>query len=261
MKSRFIYALKFIEYKLSARHKKGHSIHSPFMYRLIREVFIQKTINPELAKVIDLHKRYKKSRQIISFNKTVVDSEHSISLELGKIIKRSSINSKYGKLLFRLIQFFNSETILEIESSVGISSAYIAQANKKAHFISIESIKLKIEIAKKLSNELNQNTEFIHGNIDSILKSTIDKYIQLDFVFFDGNHTPKNTIKYFELCLTKIHNDSVFVFNDIHWSDEMEKAWEYIRNHKTTKVSVDLFKIGIIFFKQELSSEQYTIKF
>ena len=71
----------------------------------------------------------------------------------------------------------------------------------------------------------------------------------------------KNTLEYFNLCLKKIHNETVFVFDDIHWSEEMEEAWNEIKNHSKVRVSVDLFRMGLIFFRKELSYENYVIKF
>jgi len=263
MISRFIYTLKFIQYKLSAKHKKGHGIHSPFMYDLIRFVFRNKKINDDLRKIINIHKQYKKSELIINYKEIGAGSKytHKKSQKIGEIIKKSSITIKHGKLIYDLIRYFEPTSILELGSSVGVSSMYISQAAFNSHFTSIEGIQEKLEVAKKISLDLKQNTEFICGDFDAVLDSVVENYDKLDFVFFDGNHKKQSTIKYFETCLNKIHNNSVFIFDDIHWSKEMEEAWNYIINHRNVKVSVDLFRMGLIFFKQELSYEKYVIKF
>ncbi|RYF62388.1 MAG: SAM-dependent methyltransferase, partial [Cytophagaceae bacterium] len=83
----------------------------------------------------------------------------------------------------------------------------------------------------------------------------------VDFVFFDANHRYEPTVRYFEICLTNIHNDTVFVFDDIHWSDEMEQAWAYIKVHPSVSVTVDLFWVGLVFFRREQPKQDFILRF
>lgn len=261
MITRFRYSFKYLYYLLFAKHKKGHGIHSPFMFNLIKKVFNNKAVDKGLQEIFTIHDQYKKSNDVIIYDEIGAGSVYKPSKQekIGRIIKRSSVSKKYGKLLYDLIQTFQCEDILELGTSVGISTAYIAQNAKKIK--SIEGIKSKSDIGQKISVQLNQKTEFIIGNFDQILDDILIFYTKLDFVFFDGNHQKESTLKYFYTCLEKIHNDSIFVFDDIHWSAEMEEAWNEIKNNEKVRVSVDLFRMGLIFFKKELSYEQYVIKF
>ena len=264
MNPHFIYAFKFIKYMLFSKHKKGHGIHSPFVFKLITNVFNNKSTTKNLKHLDSLYNKYKRSKEIIECKKigagSVYKSQKNITV--GNTIRTSSVNIKYGHLLYNLVKYFKSENILELGTSVGISTAYINLAYPKSNFTSIEGMSEKIAVAEKISDELNMNNiKFVHGDFDTILDSVLEKYEKLDFVFFDGNHRKENTLKYFNSCITKAHNDSIFVFDDIHWSKEMEKAWEVISNDKKVKLSVDLFRMGLIFFRNELSYEQYVIKF
>jgi predicted O-methyltransferase YrrM len=263
MISHLRYSLKYIRYFLFAKHKKGHGIHSPFIYNLVSKVFNNENKPENLKEVINIHNKYLKSRKYLEFENMGAGSNYDKpeKLKLGKIIRRSSINKKYGTLIYNLVTYFNPGNILELGSSVGISSAYIAQASPKSNFKSIEGITEKIQVAKKISLELNQKTDFIHGNFDNILDSVLEKYEKLDLVFFDGNHTKQSTLNYFNSCLNKSHHETIFIFDDIHWSKEMEEAWEIIKNNKKVKVSIDIFRMGLIFFRKELSYQQYVIKF
>ncbi len=263
MNSRLKYVLKYFKYYLFAKHKKGHGIHSPFIFNLILNVFRNKKKDEEIISVFDVYNSYRINNKVLKFKEIGAGTTYNKSknISIGEIIKRSSVNKKYCKLIYDLVKYFNSINIIEIGSSVGISAAYIAQAAPKANFTSIEGIEEKIKIAKQIATELKLSTEFIQGNFNSILNSVLDKYENLDLVFFDGNHKRKNTLEYFNLCLKKIHNETVFVFDDIHWSEEMEEAWNEIKNHSKVRVSVDLFRMGLIFFKKELSYENYVIKF
>ena len=264
MISQFMYALKFITYRLFAKHKKGHGIHSPFLFNLIKDVFNNTNDDKDLQKAFDIYDKYKKSTDVLNYTEigagSTYKSKNGLSVE--QIIKRSSINKKYGKLIYDLVQYFNCKDILELGTSVGISTLYIAQAAKNSKFTTIEGVSEKIEIARKITGECNhKQINFDCGSFDKILSSVLNKFDKLDFVYFDGNHKKNSTIKYFETCLNKIHNESIFILDDIHWSKEMEEAWSEIKNNEKVKVSIDLFQMGLIFFKKELSYQQYVIKF
>jgi predicted O-methyltransferase YrrM len=264
MISRIIYAFKNLKYHLFAAHKNGHGIHSPFIFNLIKEVFNKKTNHPDLKAVLQLYSNLKSSNELIESSNYGAGSVYSESKEipLRLIIKRSGLPTKYGKLLFNQINYFSPQTILELGTSVGISSLFIASANKKADFFTIEGSLSKLTKAKELADKLGlKNIHFINGNFDSVLEPVLSEIPKLDFVFIDGNHKKEPTLKYFEQCLNKSHTHSVFIFDDIHWSDEMENAWEEIKRNPKVRVSIDIFRMGIVFFRPELSYQHYVIKF
>lgn len=263
MSSQIIFAVKYIKYRLFAKHQKGHSIHSPFVFDLVINVFNDRKKNQDLNKIQEVNRTYRFSREIIKYQEIGAGSSYKTTKEttVGQIVKRSSISPKYGILIYNLIRYFKPTKILELGTSVGISTAYIAQAAPDSKFISIEGIAEKTQIAKTIANKLNQHTKFIHGDFDTVINSVLENFDQVDFVFFDGNHKKCSTLKYFETCLEKAQNESIFIFDDIHWSTEMEEAWEIIKDHNKVKVSIDLFRMGLIFFRKEMSKEHYVIKF
>ena len=263
MNQRLRYSINFIKYWLFAKHRKGHGIHSPFLFELIIKVLNNKKNDNDLKRVLETYMKYKYSKELLIYNEIGAGTGYrkSKKLSIGEIIKRSSVNKKYGSLLFRLIKYFSCEDILELGTSIGISTAFIAQANTKSNFISVEGVNEKVNIAKKIASELNQNTKYITDNLDNKLEDILKEFEKLDFVYFDANHTKESTLKYFKLCINKSHNNSVFVLDDIHWSKGMEEAWAEIKNNKNVRLSVDLYRMGLIFFRKELSKEHYVIKF
>lgn len=279
MKSQLKYVLKFLKYRLTAKHQKGHGIHSPFIFELITKVFNHKTVHKDLKEVFCIHNKYKKSNIPLVFNEIGAGSQKTtnktkamnakmglyhrkVEATVGKTIRNSSITKKHGRLIYQLIKYFKPSEILEFGTSVGISTLYIAKAAPKSNITTVEGVKEKSAIAQKLAQEMNiTNINFMCAEFDSGLTEILEKFNKLDFVFFDGNHTQKATLNYFNACLEKAHNDSIFIFDDIHWSKEMEEAWDAIKNHKKVKVSIDLFRLGIIFFKPEITAGNYVIKF
>lgn len=264
MISRINYALKNIKYLIFAHHRKGHGIHSPFVFNLVNDVFNKKNNNPELQKVLEIYKVISHSDEIVEFKNSGAGSTYikKDSLTLHQIIKQSGISLKYGKLLFNLVSYFKPETILELGTSVGISTAFIGSAAREAAFVTIDASETKLDKARELSEKLRlKNIRFVHGDFDYALDSVLSAFDKLDFVFIDGNHRKEPTLKYFEQCLNKAHTNSVFVFDDIHWSKDMEKAWAEIKRNPKVRVSIDIFRMGIIFLNTELSYQQYVIKF
>jgi predicted O-methyltransferase YrrM len=264
MISRINYALKYIHYLLFAKHKKGHGIHSPFVFKLITEVFTKKEIEKPLLNAFEVYSQYKNSNEKIVFTDLGAGSKYSNekSLPLKRIIKNSGLPEKYGRLLYNLVKYINPNTILELGTSVGISTIFIGSAAKNATFTTIEASESKLNKAKELAEKLElKNITFVKGDFDIVLDPVLQNFNQLDFVFIDGNHRLEPTLKYFHQCLTKAHNNSVFIFDDIHWSDEMEKAWDEIKRNPKVRVSIDIFRMGIVFFQSELSYQHYVIKF
>jgi predicted O-methyltransferase YrrM len=84
---------------------------------------------------------------------------------------------------------------------------------------------------------------------------------RVDYAYIDGNHSFQPTLHYFDTLMPKLHPNSVLVFDDINWSEEMKNAWAVIKNHKNVSVSIDIFALGIVFFRQGQEKEHFTIRF
>jgi predicted O-methyltransferase YrrM len=165
-------------------------------------------------------------------------------------------------LLYRLIQQFNPQTIFDLGTSLGITTIYQAKACEKGRVFTFEGCPTTAQIAKENFKALKcNNIEVIVGNLDETLSKKISEIDQLDFVFFDANHRYEPTVQYFEQCLAKITEDSVFVFDDIHWSEEMHAAWNYILNHPSVMISIDLFYVGLVFFRKNQPKQHFVLRF
>ena len=180
--------------------------------------------------------------------------------EIRDIAKNSKKPAKFGRLFYRLVQKFASNTIIDLGTSLGVSTLYMAKARPQASIITFEGCPQTIQIAKKNFAICGAtNIETVVGNIDQTLPERLESVPLIDFAFFDANHRLEPTLRYFETCLTKSHDQSVFIFDDIHWSDEMETAWEAIKAHPRVSVTVDLFFVGIVFFRPNQAKENFTI--
>lgn len=246
------------------RSTTAHGVHSPFVYDLVTQVIYVKSNYYAFSKINKLRQQLIVNDREINTQDFGAGSYHSNahSKKIGEIVKSAAKPRKYGELLFRLVNRFSPQTILELGTSLGISGAYLASACKNANLITIEASYEISNLAIKNFKEMNlSNATVIAGTFEDKLDTAIDKLNQLDFVFFDGNHKKVPTLAYFKKCLKYSHNESVFIFDDIHWSREMEEAWLEIKNHPSVTVTIDLFFIGIVFFRNQQAKEHFTIRY
>ncbi|HET8828686.1 MAG TPA: class I SAM-dependent methyltransferase, partial [Pelobium sp.] len=178
------------------------------------------------------------------------------------IAKNALKPKKLAQLLYRLAKEFKPNNLLELGTCLGVTTAYFAEALPDASITTMEGCPQTAAIAEENWEKLSlKNIKVEVGNFDDTLPALIKQQDQLDFVFIDGNHRKKATLKYFNLCLPKVHQDSVIIFDDIYWSKGMEEAWNHIKAHPDVTVTIDLFWIGLVFFRSGQAKQDFKIRF
>ncbi len=263
MPNSYLRIKSYLKYHLKA--KTRHSIHSPFVYSIIDNIIKDSTLYSQYTLIEHSLKSVASNNRIVEttdFGKVSENRNYELRFEsISHIYKTSSVSKKYGRLLYRLVGFLQPKTIIEIGTSLGVSTSYIAMAAPNSRIFSLEGCSVKSQVAESLFEKLQiSNVELHIGRFENTLPEAINLLPQIDFAFIDGNHRYTATIKYFKLLLSKIGPNSCFVFDDIHWSADMEKAWNEISNNEAVRVSIDLYRFGIIFFNQELSKQKFVIR-
>lgn len=258
-------AIKYLRYFFSASNGKGHGIHSPFVFHFITHVLKNRNHFPEYDIVEKLRKDLLNDKTVLTVEDYGAGSAISNTKQrsVKSITQNAAKAKKYSQLLFRIVKEYQPATILELGTSLGISSSYLSLANPVAEIITMEGAGSVANAARSNFKQLGlKNITVVEGDFDKILSSVLSKLSFIDFAFVDGNHRQEPTEKYFHQVLHKIHNDSILIFDDIHWSKEMEAAWQTIKSHATVRCTIDLFFIGIVFFKKEFFEKQhFTIRF
>lgn len=260
--ARIKFLLDYIRYYFSSTNE--HGVHSPFVYNLLTTVIQSKNSYYYFDEIAALRNELLNDRAEITITDLGAGSKVSSSRKrkISDIARHSSKPEKYGKLLSRLVDHFQPSTILELGTSLGISTMYLAAAKRKVKVITIEGCPQTAALAQQNFDKMKlDNVELITGNFDDVLSSALQKLGKVDLAFFDGNHRKEPTLKYFNEVLPFTHNDSVLIFDDIHWSDEMKEAWEEIKAHSKVNVTIDLFMMGIIFFRSEQREEHFVLRF
>lgn len=250
--------------------KNQHGVHSPFVFDLVTKCFYDKTKYPEYSILKNYRKSLLENKKIIEIKDFGAGSRvfKSNKRQISKIAKTAGISPKRAELLFRITKYFQPETILEIGTSLGLATSALALGNNKSILKTLEGCPNTISIAKDLFQVLGfklQNIEFINSEFSIFFKNlkleTLNSKAQIfDLVYFDGNHSKQATLDYFDLLLPTITNETVWIFDDIHWSKDMEEAWQTIKNHPKVTVTIDTFQWGIVFFRSEQVKEHFTIR-
>jgi predicted O-methyltransferase YrrM len=252
----------YIKYLFLAGSK--HSIHSPFVYQFFTKVILTKKEIPAAHAIEQLRMALLKDQQMVQVEDHGAGSHkgHTTNRTLAQIAKNSLKSKKYSQLLYRLSTFTAPKNTLELGTSLGISTAYLSKGNPQGNVTTIEGCPELVKLAQQHLDALKcTNVQVVGGTFEEQLSSCLEKMDRLDLVFFDGNHQLVPTLNYFNKCLSKIHNDSLFIFDDIYWSKDMKKAWRTIQQQEQVTVTIDLFAMGLVFFRKEQEKQHFKLRF
>lgn len=235
-------------------------MHSPFVFEFITKVKNDASNYPEFAEIELLRKELRQNRKIIHVEDMGAGSVkgNQLNRTISSIAKNAAKSPKLAQLLFRIARYYKPSNIIELGTSLGISTSYLAKGNPNAKVITMEGAREVAAIAERNFELLKiSNVEIVHGNFDNTLENVLQSCGKTDLIYIDGNHRREPTVRYFNQILPFTHNDSIVIFDDIHWSKEMEEAWEEVRNHEAVRGSIDMFYLGIVFFRAEFLEKRH----
>lgn len=256
--------LKYLNYKLLSHHRLGHGIHSPFVYDLVSRVFRNKIDRHDVYNIEQIRKRMLSDKRTISVNDLGFGSLSSKKKrrKVLEIARHSPVSGKYGILLSNMVAEFGGKMIIELGTSLGISSMYMAAFKPDATIFTIEGSNEIAGIARQNFVEAKlPNIKLIEGSFDDVLPKLLSEQNCPALVFIDGNHRKEPLLKYFNLIIENSDSNTVVIIDDINYSAEMNEAWTELRQNTKVGVSIDLFQMGILFFREGISRAAYTIRY
>lgn len=232
---------KYIEHLFYMRHRKGHGIHSPYLFEFVNGVLFNGE-GVELPPFI--RKEHRKLRAENAF------------------VRRSSVKRKYGFLLYRITRWFHPEMIIELGTGLGISTIYLSSGSHEIPLHSIEQNKERAELAEQLIKKWCPGPISIHvGAMEEMLKDVLPLLPRRFVAFVDGNHHHKPTVAYVDELIDRAEDEAIIVMDDIYWSRGMQRAWKDVIAREEVQVSFDLFHMGILIIGKELQKKKFKIKF
>ena len=288
-----LYRVKsWLRHQLTAWNTGGEGVHSPYLFEWVRMVMMDKNayyIWGEIERCREKMLRDErelefvdygsaiKSRSLENGSKTACRLEFRDMRRVCDIARRSLAKRKYAQMLSRLVNWlgashslengsgtacsleFRGLTIVELGTSLGVTTAYMAAMDSRNRVVTFEGCEAVANIAKENWKALNiNNIECRVGEID--VEELVRDIEHLDVAFIDANHTYVSTCEYFDVLAGKVREKSVIVVDDIHYSEEMEKAWKAICADERVTSTIDLYQMGLVFFDKHYWKRHYTMR-
>jgi len=252
--------INYLAYIFKAKGAQG--IHSPFVFELYNKVIKEQHNYYEFSAIEQLRNRLLHSKEVIEVTDFGAGGNGVTNKKVKDIVRRSSIPPKEGRLLFRLVNFLQPRNMVEMGTSLGISTLYQHKACPEAKMITMEGSPGTSAVAGE--NFIILKADFIKqvvGDFAETLPGVVKNLPSVDYVFFDGNHRKEATLGYFHEFLPIASSSCVFVFDDIRWSEGMLQAWKEIIKEPAAKVTVDLFSLGLVFFNTQQEKQHFVLKY
>ena len=264
MDKRQYFLIPYIKHWVRSRSK--FDLHSPFVHKIYKDILRDRTTRAQYQIIESVRKKLLDDKRIILKTDLSPCDPGSAGIKkrltISRIARDSSISPRYGQLLFRLVNHFRPRIILELGTSFGISTLYMAYGAPEAEIITIEGCPETLNIARKNFGESGvRKIRLVQGAFDEELPVILKNIPPPDLIFIDGNHRKEATLCYFKQCIQHRSRDSVFVFHDIYWSKGMEQSWKEIKSNPSVSVTLDLFQLGLVFFDDRLSKEDFIVRF
>ncbi len=243
--------------------KTRHGLHSPFVYRLADKIIYDFSAKTVYNEVESIRKQLLNDSRMI----TVTDPgarSHINNRREKKVsdIAKQVLSPRLAQLLYRLTNDLTPRTIIELHTCLGITTLYLQNAAFQAKVYTLESCPEMAAIARDVFNEAHaEGVEIVSGNFDDTLPGVLGNLEGLDLVFIDRTHQKEAVLNYFEWCLPKVHDGTLLIFDDIYSSEGIKETWAKIKAHPKVTVTIDLFWIGLVYFKRGQAKEDFLVKF
>ena len=290
MFNRLKIAVRFLKFYFRA--KTHYSVHSPFVFDFVENVLEDDRTFYVFRDAEILRGELLASQETVEVEDFGAGS-HTVGLMRERkisAIAKSALSPPFQcQWLFRIAQLYKPLKTIELGTSLGVSTVYLAEGSpRSAKILTLEG---SMEIAavarhnfdwfydtmlkmgmiendpdvlqfEKWEHNFTTETEkrrikIVVGKFDETLQTVLNQLVTLDLAFIDGNHRRQPTLDYFEKCLAHVHAGTVLIFDDIHWSAEMEAAWQDIKTHPSVKLTIDLFYCGVVFFRNENREKEH----
>lgn len=240
-------------------------MHSPNLFYLVRMIIYDDNAY-YVFPLIEQH------RQALLRSTTTVQqqdygtgaSQAAVPRKVAHIARTHLESPKVGQLLYRLVNYLTTTqrlplTIVELGTSLGITTAYLASPSPRNRVQTYEGADEVLNIARQVWRKLGlTNIEPVPGNIDDTLPKHCPK--QVDLAYIDANHTYEATMRYFRQLLPAVHRHSVIVVDDIHHSPGMERAWHDIQAAEQVTSTIDCYHVGLVFFNRHYIHRHYKMR-
>lgn len=254
--------------------RKPFGIHSPFLYAFSNACIFNDPPAEEFIMLENIRKNLKNNESEILVTdygmgprfgprkEKTNNKPLQYSRQVKSIARNSLQQSAYCRLFYRIVQYLQPETIIELGTSLGLTTCYFALGNPKARVFSLEGCPKTAEIAKETFAKAGvSNVELITGDFSKSLPVALKKCPSPGIVYIDGDHSFEGVLRNFTNISNHLNAKSVVIVDDIRLSKPMYAAWKQMAAWENTTMALDMGKIGLLFFNPALSKQLVRIGF
>lgn len=200
LKRPFIWIARF-------RHRCGYGVHSPFAFSLITDVIYER-------------------RPYYAYR--VLDEKYRV---LSRKWEWAMKDTKVNRLLFRLVNRFQPEIILEASRGPEAS--------------------LYLRTPKPLSIYAFTTTPDFSSFTES----------RIDFLYLNHYEHPDFVEDTFRRAVERAAAGSLFVVRGIGYSEPMKELWRRFQADERVGITFDLYDVGLLFFDRSKIKQHYIVNF
>ena len=212
------------------RRKSKYKVHSPFVYDFMTKVLYDKGPNRDYDTILRI----------------------SSLLDGKKYATRS--RRKEARLLYRLVNYLEPEAVVSFGSLSALNTTALALGNLQT--------KVYLDHSADFLETMNA-MGVVNVNLLRHDKSEQEQLqrLSLDFVFFGLNDFGEDTWNKLEEALAQANEETVLIFEGIHHSSRTEAAWEAIIADEDVTLSIDVFSLGLVFFREGVEKQDFVLKY
>ncbi len=256
-------AYYFLRYLVVSHHRNGHGVHSPFVFDFINEVVFNRTNYSDyqfFGSVISSLKSSEEKIHVENFGEDSLKFKAKYR-KVSDLVRISSIPMKYGRLLYRISKYYEPATVVELGTSIGLSTLFLAKGSRASKLLTVEGNKALSDFASGLFRQHQlKNIKAVKGDFDQVILRLPSDFASPQLVFIDGNHKYEPSMRYFRYFKEKM-KEGIIIIDDIYWSAGMRKAWREIVQQNLDCVTIDLYRMGIIFVRDSITPGHYVVRF
>lgn len=250
----FHYIVHYLRYLFFSRHWRGYGVHSPFAFDLVTNVIREELPYYKYSLVEKVRSIYRTSKKTLPLSV----GEVSVPKYCGK----RAISPSMGQLLFRLVNKYKPETVLESRMGLGISTMYLAAPDSRLKVTTLEQEPELVNYASHYFKTAGfQNIQIHSTSSEAYIASALRNEEHLDFLLLDGCDTGEEIDRWVEVCMPKLYGKSIVVVDGIYENGSKTAAWKRLQSNYKVHVTVDLFHLGIAFFDEKLKKENYFVRY
>lgn len=265
----------YLKHFFSSWNTTGEGIHSPYLFELVR--FILRDRNAYYC-FADIERRRvflkacNDELDVVDFGSQGSKDGKRVRRKVSEIAKNHLERPEVGQLLFRLVNWIGEHEkrpleIVELGTSLGVTTAYLASADSRNTVQTYEGSGEVLQVAQGVWRTLRlENIRWIEGDIDQTLLNRDHSLLlysapaRVDIAYVDANHTYEATKRYADFLLERLNQKGVLAIDDIHYSEEMERAWQELKLDPRVTSTMDLYHLGLIFVDPHYLKRHYKIR-